>query len=113
MTKVWGATSTADEVLSGTDLHGKRILVTGVSAGIGVETARVLVAHCAQVVGAVRDIEKAQAAWQLRAGRARSGQPEERARLRRRTAGSRGGFRRGHSQCRSNGDSIWPYGGRL
>ena len=32
MTKVWGATSTADEVLSGIDLHGKRILVTGVSA---------------------------------------------------------------------------------
>jgi len=30
MTKVWGATSTADEVLSGIDLHGKRILVTGV-----------------------------------------------------------------------------------
>ena len=40
MTQVWGATSTTDEVLSGIDLHGKRILVTGVSAGIGVETAR-------------------------------------------------------------------------
>jgi hypothetical protein len=35
MTNVWGATSTADDVLSGIDLHGKRILVTGVSAGIG------------------------------------------------------------------------------
>src|SRR5258708_8259468 len=62
MTKVWGATSTADEVLSGIDLHGKRILVTGVSAGIGVETARALAAHGAQVVGAVRDIAKAEAA---------------------------------------------------
>jgi hypothetical protein len=40
MTQVWGATSTTDEVLSGIDLHGKRVLVTGVSAGIGVETAR-------------------------------------------------------------------------
>jgi NAD(P)-dependent dehydrogenase (short-subunit alcohol dehydrogenase family) len=62
MTKVWGATSTTDDVLSGIDLHGKRILVTGVSAGIGVETARALAAHGAQVVGAVRDLEKAQAA---------------------------------------------------
>ena len=62
MTKVWGATSTADEVLSGIDLHGKRILVTGVSAGIGVETARALAAHGAHVTGAARDLEKAEAA---------------------------------------------------
>jgi len=62
MTKVWGATSTADEVLSGIDLRGKRILVTGVSTGIGVETARALVAHGTQVTGAVRDLEKAAAA---------------------------------------------------
>src|ERR1700688_2629753 len=62
MTKVWGATSTADEVLSGIDLHGRRILVTGVSAGIGVETARALAAHGAQVTGAVRDLAKAEAA---------------------------------------------------
>jgi len=40
MVEVFGATSTTDEVLSGVNLHGKRILVTGVSAGIGVETAR-------------------------------------------------------------------------
>ena len=62
MTKVLGATSTTDDVLAGIDLHGKRILVTGVSAGIGVETARALAAHGAQVVGAARDIEKAEAA---------------------------------------------------
>src|SRR5712675_2388883 len=62
MTNVWGATSTTDEVLSGTDLHGKRILVTGVSAGIGVETARALAAHGAHVTGAARDLEKAAAA---------------------------------------------------
>src|SRR6202046_672393 len=62
MTNVWGATSTTEDVLSGTDLHGKRILVTGVSAGIGVETARALAARGAQVVGAVRDIGKAEAA---------------------------------------------------
>src|ERR1700731_2949252 len=65
MTKVWGETSTADEVLSGTDLHGKHILVTGVSAGIGVETARALAAHGAHVTGAARDLEKAAAATTL------------------------------------------------
>src|ERR1700685_774158 len=62
MTKVLGATSTADDVLSRTDLRGKRILVTGVSAGIGVETARALAAHGAQVTGAARDLQKAEAA---------------------------------------------------
>ena len=55
----FGATSTTDEVLEGVDLSGKRILVTGVSAGLGVETARVLAAHGAQVVGAARDLDKA------------------------------------------------------
>src|SRR5580700_2441729 len=62
MTKIWGATSTTDDVLSGIDLHGKRILVTGASAGIGVETARALAAHGAEVVGAARDLAKAEAA---------------------------------------------------
>src|ERR1700689_3543391 len=62
MTKLLGATSTTDDVLSGTDLRGKRVLVTGVSAGLGVETARALVAHGAQVVGAARDLHKAQTA---------------------------------------------------
>src|SRR5260370_27249098 len=37
------------------------MLVPGVSAGIGVETARALAAHGAQVTGAVRDLEKAAA----------------------------------------------------
>ena len=40
----FGAASTTDEVLDGVDLSGKRILVTGVSAGLGVETARALAA---------------------------------------------------------------------
>jgi NAD(P)-dependent dehydrogenase (short-subunit alcohol dehydrogenase family) len=62
MTKVFGATSTTDDVLEGIDLHGKRILVTGVSAGIGVETARALAAHGADVVGAARDLVKAEGA---------------------------------------------------
>jgi NAD(P)-dependent dehydrogenase (short-subunit alcohol dehydrogenase family) len=62
MANVFGATSTTDDVLSGVNLQGKRILVTGVSAGIGVETARSLAAHGAHVVGAARDLVKAEAA---------------------------------------------------
>jgi NAD(P)-dependent dehydrogenase (short-subunit alcohol dehydrogenase family) len=58
----FGATSTTDDVLSGVNLKGKRILVTGASAGLGVETARSLAAHGAQVVGAARDLNKAKAA---------------------------------------------------
>jgi NAD(P)-dependent dehydrogenase (short-subunit alcohol dehydrogenase family) len=59
---MFGATSTTEDVLAGVHLRGKRILVTGVSAGIGVETARALVAHGAHVVGAARDLAKAEAA---------------------------------------------------
>src|SRR5260370_25909685 len=62
MVEVFGATSTTEDVLSGVNLRGKRILVTGVSAGLGVETARALAGHGAQVVGAARDLEKAEAA---------------------------------------------------
>jgi NAD(P)-dependent dehydrogenase (short-subunit alcohol dehydrogenase family) len=58
----FGATSTTDDVLSGVNLKSKRILVTGVSAGLGVETARSLAARGAQVVGAARDLNRAKAA---------------------------------------------------
>src|SRR4029077_14705920 len=58
----FGATSTTDDVLEGVNLRGKRVLVTGVSAGLGVETARALVAHGADVVGAARHLTKAKAA---------------------------------------------------
>jgi NAD(P)-dependent dehydrogenase (short-subunit alcohol dehydrogenase family) len=58
----FGATSTTDDVLSGVNLKGKRILITGVSAGLGVETARSLAAHGAHVVGAARNLNKANAA---------------------------------------------------
>ena len=58
----FGAESTTNEVLKGVNLSDKRILVTGVSAGLGVETARVLAAHGAQVVGAARDPDKARGA---------------------------------------------------
>src|SRR6266403_599285 len=62
MAEPFGAQSTTDEVLEGVNLKGKRILVTGASAGLGVETARSLAAHGAQVVGAARDLNKAKAA---------------------------------------------------
>jgi NAD(P)-dependent dehydrogenase (short-subunit alcohol dehydrogenase family) len=62
MTNAFGATSSTEDVLSGINLRGKRILVTGVSAGIGVETARSLAAHGANVVGTARDLAKAEAA---------------------------------------------------
>jgi NAD(P)-dependent dehydrogenase (short-subunit alcohol dehydrogenase family) len=62
MVETFGATSTTEDVLSGINLRGNRILVTGVSAGLGVETARSLAAHGAQVVGTARDLAKAEAA---------------------------------------------------
>jgi NAD(P)-dependent dehydrogenase (short-subunit alcohol dehydrogenase family) len=64
-TRAFGSTSTTEDVLAGIDLQGKRILVTGVSAGLGVETARSLAAHGTQVVGAARDLKKAEAATAL------------------------------------------------
>jgi NAD(P)-dependent dehydrogenase (short-subunit alcohol dehydrogenase family) len=74
MANAFGATSTTDEVLQGCDLSGKRVLITGVSAGLGVETARVLVAHGAWVVGTARDLAKAEkAAGQIRAQAASGG----------------------------------------
>jgi len=62
MVETFGATSTTEDVLEGIDLRGKRILVTGVSAGLGVETARSLAAHGANVIGAARDLSKGEAA---------------------------------------------------
>ncbi|HEY1927670.1 MAG TPA: SDR family NAD(P)-dependent oxidoreductase [Caulobacteraceae bacterium] len=64
MTAQFGAQSTTDDVLKGVDLSGKRVLVTGASAGLGVETARALAAHGAQVTGAARDLAKAERATQ-------------------------------------------------
>ncbi len=67
-TREFDATSTTDEVLEGRDLKGMRVLVTGVSAGLGVETARALAEHGASVVGTARDIAKAErASAQVRA----------------------------------------------
>jgi NAD(P)-dependent dehydrogenase (short-subunit alcohol dehydrogenase family) len=73
----FGAESTTDQVLQGVDLSGKHVLVTGVSAGLGAETARALAAHGAEVVGAARDLKKASAATeQVRASAKNGGRIE-------------------------------------
>jgi NAD(P)-dependent dehydrogenase (short-subunit alcohol dehydrogenase family) len=62
MAKAFGFESATDEVLDGVDLSGKRVLITGVSAGLGVETARAVVARGGAVVGTARDLQKARQA---------------------------------------------------
>lgn len=74
MSGPFGEKSTTDDVLEGVDLSGKRILITGVSAGLGVETARALAAHGAYIVGAARNLDKAKAATEpVRAAAAANG----------------------------------------
>jgi len=51
----FGWESTADEVIAGIDLTGRRAIVTGGSSGIGIETARALASAGAEVTLAVRD----------------------------------------------------------
>lgn len=53
----FGAESTAAEVVAGIDLGGRRVVVTGGSSGIGVETARALAGAGAEVTLAVRNRE--------------------------------------------------------
>jgi NAD(P)-dependent dehydrogenase (short-subunit alcohol dehydrogenase family) len=65
--------STTDDVLNGLDLTGKRVLVTGVSAGLGVETARSLASRGACVVGTARDLAKAKSAIEPVLGDVRNG----------------------------------------
>jgi NAD(P)-dependent dehydrogenase (short-subunit alcohol dehydrogenase family) len=52
----FGPHSTAAEVVAGIGLTSKRMVVTGASAGIGVETARALARTGASVTLAVRDV---------------------------------------------------------
>ncbi|MDB5456912.1 MAG: shikimate dehydrogenase [Caulobacter sp.] len=73
MSGPFGATSTTDDVLDGVDLAGKRVLVTGASAGLGVETARALAAHGARVIGAARDLDKARRATETVRAQAANG----------------------------------------
>ena len=54
-------TSTTDEVIAGIDLSGKIAVVTGASAGLGVETARTLAGAGAEVILMARDEAKVSA----------------------------------------------------
>jgi NAD(P)-dependent dehydrogenase (short-subunit alcohol dehydrogenase family) len=56
------ADTTTTDVLEGVDLTGKTALVTGASAGLGVQTVRALQSAGCEVVGAVRDLDKARGA---------------------------------------------------
>ncbi|MGB6056831.1 MAG: SDR family NAD(P)-dependent oxidoreductase [Microthrixaceae bacterium] len=51
--------STTEDVLEGKDLSGLNVVITGASAGLGLETARSAATHGAKVFGVVRDLEKA------------------------------------------------------
>lgn len=66
-------TSTIDDVLKGIDLTGKRVLVTGILAGLGIETAHVLASHGAEIVGTARDLVKAEKAIAAAVADARNG----------------------------------------
>jgi NAD(P)-dependent dehydrogenase (short-subunit alcohol dehydrogenase family) len=70
-TNTYGFETTTDELLAGVDLTGRRVLITGASAGLGVETARALAAHGASVIMTARDLAKGErAAEAVRAGAA-------------------------------------------
>lgn len=58
MTRTFNSESTADDVLEGKLLTGMRVLITGASSGLGIETARAFAAHGADVIGTVRDLDK-------------------------------------------------------
>jgi NAD(P)-dependent dehydrogenase (short-subunit alcohol dehydrogenase family) len=53
----FGFQSTADEVIAGIDLTGKRAIVTGGASGIGVETVKTLAKAGAEVTIAARNME--------------------------------------------------------
>jgi NAD(P)-dependent dehydrogenase (short-subunit alcohol dehydrogenase family) len=56
-TTSYGPTTTAADIVRDLDLHGRRVVVTGASSGIGTETARALAHAGADVTLAVRNLE--------------------------------------------------------
>ena len=62
VTTPFGPSSTADDVLVGVDLAGRRVVVTGGASGIGLATAQALARAGADVTVAVRDVAAGEAA---------------------------------------------------
>ncbi|MBB84633.1 MAG: short-chain dehydrogenase [Deltaproteobacteria bacterium] len=62
MANAFNADTTAEEAAGAIDLSGKTIVLTGGSAGLGVEAARVLALRGAKIVSVVRDEAKGKAA---------------------------------------------------
>jgi NAD(P)-dependent dehydrogenase (short-subunit alcohol dehydrogenase family) len=58
----FGARSTADNVLAGVDLTGKRFVVTGCNTGLGYETMSAFAANGATVIGLARSMDSARQA---------------------------------------------------
>ena len=56
MPNAFTAETTAEEAAGDIDLSGKTVVLTGGSAGLGVETARVLAKRGAKIVSVVRDV---------------------------------------------------------
>jgi NAD(P)-dependent dehydrogenase (short-subunit alcohol dehydrogenase family) len=69
--------TTSEEIVAGLDLTGKTIVVTGTSAGLGYEAARVLAGAGAEVVMVARNPAKNEEA----AARIRAGQPDAKLKL--------------------------------
>jgi len=58
----FGYETTALQVTAGLDLHGRTMLVTGCSSGLGLETIRALAARGARVIATARELDKARQA---------------------------------------------------
>jgi NAD(P)-dependent dehydrogenase (short-subunit alcohol dehydrogenase family) len=86
----FGADTTTDEVIEGIDLSGKLALVTGASAGLGIETSRALASAGARVIMAVRDLAKGEQA----ADSVRASVPKAELEVRELDLGSLAGIRR-------------------
>lgn len=61
MSRSFSATSTTQDVIDGISLSGKTVVITGGSAGLGLETGRCLAAAGARVVMVARDMSKLEA----------------------------------------------------
>ncbi|WP_158625223.1 SDR family NAD(P)-dependent oxidoreductase [Corallococcus terminator] len=59
---LFGARSTANDVLEGLDLKGRTFLLTGCNSGLGAQTLRALTSHGGHVIGLARSLEQAREA---------------------------------------------------